>query len=183
MRSQFFTIIFGFWLSAISVIAGADALMPSGMADGVAAKKQNALIGRTFSMVGGNAFGAGLVSVGFEPQSRSVVTAYFLGVGVDYGKATIVPEVVQYQANSAPRRGEGIEVAYVNCKSKTYSALPYVDADQLSNAERSWFVRGEENKWGAEAPRDGTGKWIIEAEYGVAPELAHFFSDVCDATY
>lgn len=183
MKHKIIASVLGLSLCVVPVLVSATALMPSGIADGAATKKQNALIGRTFSLIGGNAFGAGLVSVGFQPQSRSVVTAYFLGVGVDYGKATIVPDVVQYQNNSAARRGEGLEVAYVNCRSRTYSALPYADADQLSNAERSWFVRGDANKWAAEAPRDGSGKWIIEAEYGEAPELGRFFSDVCDATY
>lgn len=175
--------LLGLSLSIISVIGSANPLMPSGPVDGAATKKQNALIGRTFSLVGGNAFGSGLVSVGFAPDSRSVVIAYFLGVGVDYGKATIIPDSAQGDPGAVPRKGDGLEIAYINCKSKTYSALSYPEADQLSNAERSWFVRGEANKWASEAPRDGSGKWIIEAEYGVAPELAQFFSDVCDATY
>jgi len=177
------TLLLGLSLTAAAMTGSADPLMPTGPTDATITQKQNALIGRTFSLVGGNAFGAGLVSVGFAAESRSVVKAYFMGVGVDYAKATIIPDAAQDASGATPRRGAGLEIAYINCKSNTYSALPYPDADDLSNAERSWFIRGEQNKWTSEAPRDGSGKWIIEAEYGVAPELAKFFADVCEATY
>lgn len=184
MRKVIWAVTGGALMSLIATSACGDPLMPSGPANVAAAKKQNSLIGRTFSMRGGNAFGSGLISVGFAPYSRSVVAVYFVSVGVDYGSSTILPDLAAEGADGrALQKGDGFEIAYVSCKAKTYSSLAYPLADNLSNAERSWFVRGEANQWNVDASVSKNLKWALDLPESSRADLASFFSDVCEATY
>lgn len=184
MRKVIGTVTGGVLMSLIASSVCGDPLIPSGPANAVAVKKQNSLIGRTFSERGGNAFGSGLVSVGFSPYSRSVVAVYFVSVGVDYGSSTILPDIaIEGAGDGAIQKGDGFEIAYVNCKTQTYSALDYPSTDDLSSAERSWFVRGEANKWSADASIADNSKWALDLPGSSRVDLATFFSDLCDATY
>lgn len=173
-------------VSLVSLGACADPIMPSGSENKAIVKKQNALIGRTFSLRGGNAFGGGLVSVGYETHSRTTVVAYFVNVTASYNIGTIVPDAVMEEAaeTSTQRTGEGLDVAYVNCKTKTYSSLPFPEFKDLSNADRSWFVQGAANKWTFEtAVSHGDVKWSIDPSDDAGKELTRFFADLCEATY
>ncbi len=184
MRKVIWAVTGGALISLIAASACGDPLMPSGPANTAEAKKQNSLIGRTFSKRGGNAFGSGLVSVGFSPYSRSVVAVYFVSVGVDYGSSTILPDLATEGSDGrALQKGDGFEIAYVSCKTKSYSALDYPLADDLSNAERSWFVRGEANKWNVDASVAKNLKWALDLPESSRADLARFFDDVCEATY
>ena len=173
-------------LSIIAMSVHADPIMQSGPEREAMAKKQNSLIGRTFSERGGNAFGSGLVSVGYQPHSRTTVTAYFMGVTADYGKGVIMPGLVFEDAatKQTQQTGKGLDVAYVNCKSKTYSWLPFPEFSELSNAERSWFVVGKAGKWAAlEDYATSSTKWTTELSLEGAKDMTRFFSDLCEATY
>lgn len=176
--SRWAAVIFIFLAAKAS---GADSLI---QAEGVTAKKQNALIGRTFNLRGGNAFGSGLISVGYEPHSRAVVKAYFVSAFVSYGAATIVPDVIQ---NPSPPRqtdpGDGFDVAYVNCKSSTFSASSYPAVAKMSNVERSQFEQGLQNKWSPVQPPVDTQLWDFDLSYPGRTAMAKFFVDLCDATY
>lgn len=184
MRRVIWTVTGGALMSLIAASACGDPLMPSGPSNEVTAQKQNALIGRAFSQRGGNAFGSGLVSVGYAPHSRTVVTAYFVSVGVDYGSSTILPDLATDSSQHRNlQKGDGFEIAYVNCKSQTYSSLAYPLASDLSNAEQSWFVRGEANRWNADASIENNPKWALDLPESSRTDLVRFFSDLCEATY
>jgi len=173
-------------LSVMAMNTHADPIMQSGAEKEAMAKKQNSLIGRTFSERGGNAFGSGLISVGYQPHSRTTVTAYFMGVTADYGKGVIMPDLMFEDAASerTQQRGEGLDVAYVNCKTKTYSWLPFPELSELSNAERSWFVEGKASKWAAlEDDATSATKWTTELSLEGGKSMNRFFSDLCEATY
>lgn len=173
-------------VALMSIIASSvfgDPLMPSGPEDEISTKKINSLIGRTFSEYGGNAFGSGLVSVGFAPYSRSVVVVYFVNTVVNYGKSTILPTLAADTPNyGAIKEGRGFEVAYVNCKLQTYSALSYPLASSLSNVESSWFVKGSANRWDFDASLQKSPKWALYLPAGSRDDIANFFSDLCEAT-
>jgi hypothetical protein len=167
----------------VSATATADSLMPSGPSDELATQKQNALIGKTFSLRGGNAFGSGLISVGYAPSTRSIVKAYFTSVSVNYGKSTIEPDIADDDPSQPARgQGEGFGVAYVNCHSRTYSYLRYPEVSSLNNVERSWFVRCEQNSWVADASLQKNPKWAVDVPMQSRTDLAQFFSDLCEAT-